>query len=500
MIVYLPELYKGELVYSYFARFFAHMYPSYTCAIEDLLENRNMRADIEFLNRLNAEARAAITKMITLEDLVLNHTMFPYYRFADSSRLSKALHSMVAMEGDVHQLLPLPKGHPAMNARFIKYCPVCASEARNTYGEAYWSRKAIMRHINICTEHKCRLKSTGIAISGKSPRLYVAEEEISDVSIDPVAEGLELSFSEFMVEIFSKPINLENDIHIGDFLKSRLEGTKYMSARGMQMNMSLLVDDLKEFYKDLQQQDTSNSDMAGESAFSLGITQRHQIQHILTGKCTDFYKICQIAFFLGVASDELADPEIPKVTQTMIFDAKVAELYAQGLGCHRIARELGCSASTVRHVKKPKEKRPHDYSAARLGKQERDWDQFDMDMFSEVQKAAEQIYGGKGQRPKRVTEFAVTKYLGWPDKRFDYMPKCRELVQSYHEEFPVYWAREIVWCYKHLSETMDRNDIRWRNIRDMTNMRKKNFIESFPYLHLFAGQITVDRIKALVEF
>lgn len=499
MIAYLPELYRGELVYSWFARYFAHMYPLYTCAVEDLLESRNMRADMEFLNRLNAEARATISKMLSLEELVLKHTMFPYCRFADNSRLCNALHSMVAMEGDVHQLLPLPKGHPAMNAHFIKYCPVCASEARNAYGEAYWGRKAIMRNINICTEHKCRLKSTGIVISGKqSPRLFVAEEEINDVSIEPVAEGLEFSFSEFMVEVFSKPINFENDVHIGDFLKSRLAGTKYMSARGMQMNMSLLVDDLKEFYKGLQQQDTSNIDMAGKSAFSLGITQRHQIQHILTGKCTDFYRICQIAFFLGITSDELANPELPKMTQTLLFDTKVAELYAQGLGCYRIARELGCSASTVRHIKKPKEKKPHDYSAARLGKQERDWDQYDTDMLPEVQATIEQIYGGDGQRPKRVTEFAVIKCLGWPSKRFDYMPKCRELVQSYYEEFPIYWAREIVWSYQYLLETIGEDVIKWRNIRDMTNMRKENFIESFPYLHNFTDEDTADRIKNLL--
>ena len=100
MISYLPELYEDELVYSWFARFFAHMYPSYTCALEDLLENRNMRADVEFLNRLNAGAITAITKVISLEELILKHTMFPYCRFADNSRLCNALQSMVAMEGE----------------------------------------------------------------------------------------------------------------------------------------------------------------------------------------------------------------------------------------------------------------------------------------------------------------------------------------------------------------------------------------------------------------
>lgn len=97
MIAYLPDLYEDELVYSWFARYFAHMYPSYTCALEDLLKSRNMRADMEFVNRLNTEAKTAITKVISLEELVLKHTMFPYCRFAETSRLCNALQSMVAM-------------------------------------------------------------------------------------------------------------------------------------------------------------------------------------------------------------------------------------------------------------------------------------------------------------------------------------------------------------------------------------------------------------------
>lgn len=499
MIAYLPELYKDELVYSFFSRYFAHMYPSYTCALEDLLENRHMRADVEYLNRLNQEARHAITKITTLEELVLRHTMFPYSRFADTSRLTKALHSMAAMEGDVHMLLPQPKGHPAMSTRFIKYCPVCAAEARDAYGEAYWNRKAIMRHTNICTVHKCRLKTTGIEISAKlSPRLYVAEEEIHDMDIEPVGEGLELEFTKYMEEVFSRPICFEKDVPVGEFLRSRLAGTKYMSARGMQMSTSLLADDLVEFYKEFGKTDNADTNLAGEDVFVPGITQRHQIQHILTGRCTDFYKICQLAFFLGIAADELVSPEVPTMTQTMIFNEQVRELYAQGLGCHRIARQLGCSATTVRNVYKTKVKKPHDYSAARLGKQKMDWGRLDMDMLPEVQKAIEQIYGSDGKKPKRVTEFAVTKYLGWPNKRLDYLPKCRELVQKYHEEFPVYWAREVIWCYHYLSGIMEAGDIKWKNIRDVTNMRKENFIEALPYLPLFADQDVADRIRKLV--
>lgn len=97
-----------------------------------------------------------------------------------------------------------------------------------------------------------------------------------------------------------------------------------------------------------------------------------------------------------------------------------------------------------------------------------------------------------------MTEFAVLKYLGWPSKRFDYMPKCRELVKSYYEEYPIYWAREVVWCYKLLKQNKEENDILWRDIRDVTNLRKDNFIASFPYLTIFTDKHTVDRIKNLI--
>lgn len=499
MIGFMPSIYPDELVYSWFCRYYAHSgHSAYVFAIEDILQNRNIRVDIEFLNCVNEDFRAVILSMMPMKELVLKHTMFPYFRFANTSRLNNALELMASTGEDAHRLLPVQKGHPDMQPRYIRYCPMCAVEARNTYGEAYWDRKTVIRY-HICTKHGCRLKTTDIEISGKkSGRLYVAEEKIDDVEPETVRPGLESAFAEYMADVFQRPICLENDVSIGEFLKSRLEGTKYMSARGMQINVSLLLADLMDFYKEMGKQRIPKEETEDQHGIYRGIVKNHQIQHILSGRNTDFYKICQLAFFMDIAPEEIANPKLPLRSQSVVFDDKVKELYAQGLGCYRIARELGCSASTVRHVKKPKPKKPHDYSAARLGKQAEDWKQYDTDMFPKVQKAIEQIYGSEGQRPKRVTEFAVVKFLDWPSKRFDYLPRCRELVRSYYEEFPVYWAREVVWCYLQLKKTKGENDILWRDIRDITNLKKSNFLESFQYLTLFTDEHTADRIRRLV--
>lgn len=483
MIEYLPELYRDELAYSWFARYFAHMYPVYSNALEDLLENRNMRPDVEFINRLGRDARAAITKVIPMERLVLGHTMFPYYRFIENGRLCHALKAMAGPGGDAHRLLPVPKSRAGGQGRHIRYCPLCAAEARESYGEAYWTRQANIRGVDVCTRHRCRLKDTGIGLSGKqAARLYVAEDEIRDMEPEFVGDGLELEFAEYLTDVFQMPVYMGNAAGIGEFLHSRLEGTKYLSARGMMRNASLLFGDFMEFYKGLPVQ---------------GITKLSQMQKIFTGYRWDFYEVCQIAFFLGISVDGLADPKLPGKSQTERFNEEVARMHGSGMGCHRIARALGCSPSTAKTANRAKPKAEHDHSV-RKGMQKEDWAGMDEEMLPAVRDACEQIYHNHGGRPGRVTVYAVCRMLGLPGKRFDYLPKCREMINGYGEKKEVYWAREVAWCYADLAGRKDEADIRWRDIRDATNMRKDNFTASFQYLNLFTDGGTEDKIRNLL--
>lgn len=480
MIAYLPNLYPGELFYSWLARYYCHTTPIYTNAIGDILEKRTIRPDMEFINRLNEDAREMITKKISMMDLIFNHTMFPVARFMPPSRKKVALESMIAQEGNIHNLLPMPKSN---EIRYLKYCPICVMQAREIYGEAYWSRTANIRDMDICAYHKCKLKKTNIVISGKqSGRLYVAEAEIKDKEPEFVEDGLELQFARYLTEVFQSPINMDNTVAIGEFLNSKLEGTQYLSTRGMMRNISLFFRDFMEFYKELPVP---------------GIERLSQMQKIFTGYRWDFYEICQMSFFLGISAGELVNPKLSEKSQTELFDEKVARLYDAGLGCHRIARELGCCPSTARKANKTKIKSKHDYSG-RKGNQKADWGQMDNDMLQKVRDICEQIYFNNGGRPSRVTEYAVCRVLGFPSKRFDYLPKCRIIIQQYTEDYKVYWAREVVWCYCHLANSIGEDAIRWRNIRDMTNLRKGNFIASFPYLCQFCDQDTANKIKALL--
>lgn len=480
MIAYLPNLYPDELFYSWLARYYCHTTPVYANAIGDIFEKRTTRPDMEFINHLNKNARELLTRKIPMENFILSHTMFPYARFVPQARKSAALQSMIIQEGDVHHLLPIPKGK---EIQYLKYCPLCAIDARERYGEAYWTRQANIRNINICARHKCRLKPTKIEISNKkSGRLYVAEEDISDTVPKFVDDGLELQLAQYMTEVFQRPIDMQNTVAIGEFLNSKLEGSKYLSARGKMRNVSSLFQDFIEFYKELPNQ---------------GIAKLSQMQKIFTGYRWDFYEVCQMAFFLKLSANDLSNPQMPEKSQTELFNERVEQLYAQGLGCHRIAKKLGCSPSTAKNANKVKPKAEHDYSG-RKGIKREDWEKMDEEMLQQVRDICEQIYHNNGGRPGHVTVNAICKALGFPDKRFNYLPKCKEVIYEHEEKKEVYWAREVVWCYQDLIKKKEEEEICWRDIRNVTNLRKDNFISSFPYLEQFADERTAGKIKNLL--
>lgn len=484
MIGYMPSIYKDELVYSWFARYYVHSgHPAYVFALEDLLENRNMRVDMEFAGRLNMDAGAVIQNIIPMERLILEHTMFPYYRFIESARLQHALKAMSDSSEVAHRLLPVYKSGAGGQIPHIRYCPLCAVEAREVYGEAYWTRLANIRNVDICTRHRCRLKDTGIEISGKkSPRLYVADDEIRDTNPDIVEDGLELEFVRYLTGVFQKPVDMDNLVDIGEFLNSKLEGTSYLSARGKRRNINLLFNDFIEFFRELPNQGLANSS---------------QLQKIFTGYRWDFYEICQLAYFLNISAEELVNPELPTKSQTELFNEKVAKLYDSGLGCHRIAKELGCCPSTARKANQVKLKKEYDHSG-RKGIKKSDWNQMDNEMIQQVRDACDRIYCNYGGRPGHVTVYAVCSLLGLPDKRFEYLPKCREVIHGYEEKKEVYWAREVAWCYMNLTGSKEEPDIHWRDIRDITNLRRDNFVASFPYLNLFVDTETENKIRNLL--
>lgn len=488
MIVYLPEIYPDELVYSWLARYYIKTgYVRYAFVAEELFQKKTVRPDIEFVNQYTTPALQTITEKIPMQRIIEQHTMFPYYgRFLQKERRNQAYTEMIQTKGNYHNLLPMPK-RKGNTDRYLRYCPVCAENDRKQYGEAYWHRIHQLQGVNICPIHKCYLINSAVRISGKtSPTLVAAEscvpENNNDIAI--CQNHIECKTAAYVTEVFQSELDLNCNITVGNFLHSRMENTPYRSVRGQQRNISLLHADFQEYYKKLP-----------DNNFS----ELWQIQKVLSDDRINPYEVCMIAMFLNVSVADLVKMKLPEHTQEQRFDEQIYLLHEQGLKYPEIARLLGASYDTVKAIGEQRYKKYHKESskALKCGIKAYDWQQIDKDTLPFVRDAIRKLQGNEKNRPKKVTIFAVEKILQLPSKRIaTYLPRCKAEIEKHQESQEEYWAREVVWAVNHILR--EGNTLNWKHIRNLTNMRKQDLMRCVPYLSNYAAMDMVDKIKILI--
>lgn len=461
MITYFPTAYPDELLYSQLARYYVRSgYLAYVYAAEDLFESKTVRPDMEFVNTYTSDALQMITRDTAMENVVRQHTMSPYYgRFLPLERRQKSFQAMVSMQGNYHNLLPIPNRKNSSD-RYLRYCPICTEQDRKIYGETYWHRTHQMIGLPACPIHGCYLMNSNVVISGKMPPILKSAEEVVSVSESAVTAGeIEQRIAVYMGEVFQKIVDMQSEVTAGEFLHSRMANTKYRSIRGEQRNIKLFHTDFTKFYRDLS---------------SNWFTELWQIQKVLTGDRINFYEICLMAMFLGIPTDDLVRMELPEKSQQQLFDEEVYRLHDQGLRYPEIAARLNASYDTVKAIGERKYGTYHKPPKTPLksGAKPRDWQQIDEDTLPLVKEAIQQLQGDGITRPKRVTVFAVERILNLSSKSISlHLPKCLAEIRKHEESQEQYWARKIVWAVHQIENRGDT--VSFRKIRELTNIRRK---------------------------
>lgn len=543
MITYFPQLYEDELLYSVFARYRMQSGSlTYRSIAEELFVNPRVKPDIEFINQLKPEAAKLLCRDNSIEKVILKHTMACYYaRFLSKEKRDKALRAAFQMEGDYNNLFSIPK-IKSKRKKHLRYCPVCVNADRERYGESYWHRKHQIYGIDTCYKHGCELIESPVLNSAKaSPDFISAETAVLESEIRYKSEQ-EQKLAAYVSECMDREIPLENNVEIGRFLNSRLYGTKYMSKRGKQRNITLLYQDFMEVFRNCSE----------------GITELWQIEKVLNGYRKSPLEIYQLSYFLRISVDDLTNPYMPEKLPERQFDEAVTILISEGKTINQISRELQVCSRTIRQVceregvrsKKAKEKSALEKEVfdKRL-KQERhfwletikkypdtsytklcqisdnqahlqwlrrndklwtdehwpkkiahrtrrqDWALMDSKTLPLVKEAIEKLNGKDGQRPRRVTITSVNKMLGFPNKRMELLPKCKEEILSKRESLAEYWTRELTWAIYSLLET--NSPINYKKIRDLTNMRRKYIEECYPYVCKMGNEKVLEILNSI---
>ena len=446
MITYMPTIYPDELVYSWFGRYYVHSGCfSHKMALQELYCKKSDYLSKEFIGNLNNEAREQIGEIYFLDKLVLDHTMYPQYaRFVPLAEKKEALYHLGHDSCDVHYLFPvLPRSD---GERYLRFCPLCVKEDRETYGEAYWHRKHQIRNMSICVEHKCRLMESSVPAKSEQSFTFCPAENYTYEGKAVFETDLSvIQYMECLVSVFDSVMDFDNDIPISSILYDGMSRTKYLKPSGRSRYTKMLADDMNEFYRN----------MGIRSVASV-----YQIQRVLLENLYDFSVVCQIAFYLGMRVEELTAPSLTK------------EQIEQEQDSHYMRNTAPV-----------------------------DWEALDRETAPVLEKVVKAVYDGtvsENGRPERVSEKLVYREMNLLGHQLENMPRCKAIFEKYTESYPESWARKIIWAYQKLEK--EGKHFYWSDIRRISGVKKKHMQEMIPYLIKHTDMDTVKRIINLTLF
>lgn len=422
MIGFFPTIYDDELLYSQLCRYYQRSgYTRYLSAADDLFAHRTVRPIFEWVNEYTKDAMGHITKHQNFETVVRDHTMFPAYtRFLPKKRRNDALNSLVSCDGNYYNLV-FNQNIGKERYRYMRYCPICAAEDRERYGETYWHREHQIIHLDICPKHKCYLKDSNILLGKKcSPGLYAAEVEVPyDADSEMCLSEQRIRFAQYILDVFRMPVDMETDTPVGSFLRFMLD-EKYLSDSKMKVNSTKLYADYCKFIADICEPMSFESFSKVYDNYSLN-------QNL----------ICQLAFFQGIPVEMLVKPSIAKAKTLM-------DTLYEDLGT-----EYGISVETLSEIG---DKILSFYNNAgkvtrKSGPKQREWAALDEEYLPKVREIVARLYCSDG-KPGRVSIARVERELGVSQKQLEKLPKCRKYVEEHMESRNEYKARRVTWAVR----------------------------------------------------
>lgn len=443
MIAFFPQIHKGELIYSLISRYHVRTgFPQYIFTAQDVYKNRLVRPDIEFVNQFSEEAQSWLNETDDWSVLLDQHTMLPsYIRFLPKQRKINALKSIIDRENNWRNLVCVPTNK---EKRFLRYCPVCATEDRKEFGETYWHREHQLQKIKACPKHQCYVVESAVGIGARnSPGLFDAESQVPNKpNIRTCENKKELAFSQYVIDVFHEPIDILSPLPVGRYLRSKL-GKEYLNETGLVKSVTQLYADYVDFFD------------------GMPVMSQTYMDKLFNGYHFDSYFVLQLAYFLGLSVKEIA--KLPDDIPVFGLDA----LYMSLAKKHNVDFALVFDiAKTVTNYYNH-----HTRVQKKSGRFVQSYDELDDKYLPLVESEVNKLMNSPG-RPKKLSFAFIERTLNLTQKQIYKLPKCFHYVNQHMETQREYWAREVVWAVKEIREA--KIALTCKHILKKTNMRKQD--------------------------
>ena len=442
MIAFFPKPYPDELLYSLLSRYHQRSGNArFVFTAEELYRNGKLtHPSIDFVNVFTDDTMKWLTKEMPWNVVAEQHTMFPaLIRFLPLQRRREAEEGVRSQNGNWKNTMNLPV---LEERRFLRFCPECAKEDREKYGETYWHREYQIPRVRVCPLHKTFLENSDIPIGSKTtPGLFDAESNVPKDAFPRLCKNeREMEFTQYVLDVFSCSVDVETDFNIGTFLHSKLP-QKYKNKSGLMCRISQFYEDCAKFFD------------------GMPIMSKTYMQKIFNGYMFDVYYILQIAFFIGVSVYDIT--HIPSQSK------EYNELY------NRLADKHNLDYAVVVDIADAiiKQKAPKVSSIS--GPRKKAYEKLDDELLPKVKAVVDEIMEKDG-KPERVSPTKIQRLMGLPQKQFRKLPKCKAYIESHTETQEEYHKRKVDWAVREIEK--ENGVVSVSKVMKLTNMRKNEVI------------------------
>lgn len=253
-----PLLYDDELLTSGWARYYDHMgYSRLSYILKDLFGSDHVTQMSDLPMHIGVFAqRLPHGYPLTAEDLLQQHTFFPYHApFLTSHQFHAVANAMMTVSAGRHVGKILMVRH--MPWKRLRYCPACvvSDRARTKGQECYWHRIHQASGVFICPAHHTWLEESNVPSWGNAAAFVSAEK----AGLTLVTREVSASVLNKQLEAISREsahlLSIPGSTHAGEtfarnlwpYLRSRSYITP-SATRTQKVRVALLAYDLLQHY------------------------------------------------------------------------------------------------------------------------------------------------------------------------------------------------------------------------------------------------------------
>lgn len=256
-LIYFPDQYRDELLYSLLARYHRHGgNPNVSATNLELFGKRHIRTSFDLPSYLSTLAgRVHVARGLTPERLSREGTHMPYYAaFMSAERRAEALIKQVDGYPSLHIWMGV-NTFVIPPVRRLHFCRDCCREMLDQRGELWWKRSHHLPGVLVCPEHGVSLSVSPATTWTRGQNGFVAAtpatcpddaEELVSGASDAVMARLR-DVAERSAALLHSPGEIQSYAEAGREYRERLFDLGLMRSRS-QIDVAALIDRFRTFH------------------------------------------------------------------------------------------------------------------------------------------------------------------------------------------------------------------------------------------------------------